>query len=454
VSELLQNIGLVLLFILIGGVFAGSEMALVSLRASQLHKLDHSGPRGARVARLAGDPNRFLSAVQVGVTLAGFFSASYGAATLAPALAPVLRSWGMSPGLAGTVAFIGITLVISYLSLVLGELAPKRLALQRSEGLALLVAGPLTLLSSLLRPVIWLLSRSTDVVVRLLGGDPGAQREEIGEEELRTLVRGHQALTPDERRIVTEALEIGDRHVGEVMLPRTAVVFLQADMPLVEAVAQCRDMPHSRYPVIGESVDDVVGFVHVRDLFDPGVQRTGRTVRSMLREVPKFPEGVRVLSALTRMRAAHTHLAVVVDEYGGTAGIVTLEDLIEELVGDIRDEYDQLEAVRDDLPPGAVQVDGLLHVDDLKDVVPDLEVPEGEYDTVGGFVMDRLARMPKVGDRVRLAGHDLTVAELDGHRVAKVLVTDSPAEPQPEQPEQPGQPEQSVEDDDVDGSTR
>jgi putative hemolysin len=339
----------------------------------------------------------------------------------------------MSPGLAGTVAFIGITLVISYLSLVLGELAPKRLALQRSEGLALLVAGPLTLLSSLLRPVIWLLSRSTDVVVRLLGGDPGAQREEIGEEELRTLVRGHQALTPDERRIVTEALEIGDRHVGEVMLPRTEVVFLQADMPLAEAVAQCRDMPHSRYPVIGESVDDVVGFVHVRDLFDPGVQRTGRTVRSMLREVPKFPEGVRVLSALTRMRAAHTHLAVVVDE------------------------YDQLEAVRDDLPPGAVQVDGLLHVDDLKDVVPDLEVPEGEYDTVGGFVMDRLARMPKVGDRVRLAGHDLTVAELDGHRVAKVLVTDSPAEPQPEQTEQSEQseqPEQSVEDDDVDGSTR
>jgi putative hemolysin len=426
VDDLLTNMALVLLFVLIGGLFAASEIALVSLRDSQIAELARRGARGARVARLAGDSNRFLSAVQVGVTLAGFFSASYGGATLAPALAPILGSWGVPEGWAGRLSFIGITLVISYLSLVLGELAPKRLALQRAEGLSLLAARPLDVLATVLRPVIWLLSRSTDVVVRLLGGDPSAQREEIGEEELRSLVRGHHALTPDERRIVSEALEVGDRLVGEVMLPRTEVDFLNAGMTVNDAVAEARTMPHSRYPVVGQSVDDVVGFVHVRDLYDATLDGSGAgtTVRDVVRDVPLLPEGVRVLSALTRMRRSGTHMAIVVDEYGGTAGIVTLEDLVEEIVGDIRDEYDpEPPAGTVDLPAGSVEVDGLMHVDDLADVVPALKVPVGSFDTVGGFVMDRLGRMPRLGDRVSTPHHEITVSGVDGHRVARVIVT-------------------------------
>jgi putative hemolysin len=435
VTDPLVNVALVLLFVLIGGAFAASEIALVSLRDSQITELRRRGGRGARVARLAGDSNRFLSAVQVGVTLAGFFSASYGGATLAPAAAPVLQSWGLPDGWADTASFIGITLAIAYLSLVLGELAPKRLALQRAEGLSLLVAGPLDVLASALRPVIWLLSRSTDVVVRALGGDPRAQREAIGEEELRSLVRGHHALTADERLIVTEALAIGDRHVGEVMLPRTEVDFLAADTTVDDAVTQVRTMPHSRYPVVGASVDDVVGFVHVRDLYDARLARAGSdmTVRDVVREVPLFPEGVRALTALTRMRRNGNHLAIVVDEYGGTAGIVTLEDLIEEIVGDIRDEYDPaLRAASPDLPPGSIEVDGLLHVDELSDHVPGLELPPGDYDTVGGFVMDQLQRMPRLGDRVSTDAHEITVTALDGHRVDRVLVA-----VQPDQGERP-----------------
>jgi putative hemolysin len=428
-SDVLTNLVLVLLFVLIGGVFAASEIALVSLRDSQIAGLARRGGRGVRVARLARDPNRFLSAVQVGVTLAGFFSASYGAATLAPALEPALRGAGLADGVSDTVAIITITLVIAYLSLVLGELAPKRLALQRAEQLALLVAPALDLLATALRPVIWLLSRSTDLVVRLLGGDPNAQREQISEEELHALVRGHHALTPVERAIVTDALEVGDRYVREVMIPRTEVAFLQADMPVEQAVAVVRTKPHSRYPVVGESVDDVVGFVHVRDLYELALAGTGGTVRQVARQVPKLPEGVRVLEALTRLRDLGAHLAVVVDEYGGTAGIVTLEDLIEELVGEIRDEYDpEVATASPDLPPGSTEVDGLLHVDDLRDAVPDLRVPEGPYDTVGGFVMDRLGRMPRVGDRVSAGGHDFTVSQLDGHRVARVVVTPTAAD--------------------------
>jgi putative hemolysin len=423
VTDILTNAALVLLFVLVGGVFSASEIALVSLRESQIQGLAQRGGRGLRVARLAANSNRFLSAVQVGVTLAGFFSASYGAATIAPRLTPVLVSWGVPEGAAGTIAFIGTTLVIAYLSLVLGELAPKRLALQRAEGLSLLVAAPLDVLASIMRPVIWLLSKSTDLVVRLLGGDPNAQREEMGEEELRSIVRGHQALTAEERRIVTEALEIGDRRVEQVMLPRTEVSFLRADTPVEDAVAECRDKPHSRYPVVADSLDDVLGFVHVRDLFDPLLHGRNVLVRDLVREVQLLPESVRVLTALTRMRATNTHLAIVVDEYGGTAGIVTLEDILEELVGEIEDEYDPRAVASANLPPGAVDVDGLLQVEDLHEHVPGVEIPDGPYETIGGFVMHRLGRMPVVGDTVSFDEHLITVSQVEGHRVARVVVT-------------------------------
>jgi putative hemolysin len=285
------------------------------------------------------------------------------------------------------------------------------------------VAAPLDVLASIMRPVIWLLSKSTDVVVRLLGGDPNAQREEMGEEELRSIVRGHQALTAEERRIVTEALEIGDRRVEQVMLPRTEVSFLRADTLVDEAVSEVRDKPHSRYPVVADSLDDIVGFVHVRDLFDPLLQGRNALVRDLVREVQLLPESVRVLTALTRMRATNTHLAIVVDEYGGTAGIVTLEDILEELVGEIRDEYDPRVVSPANLPPGAVDVDGLLQVEDIHELVPGLEIPDGPYETIGGFARRRLGRMPLVGDTVSLDEHLITVSEVDRHRVARVVVT-------------------------------
>ncbi|MDP9397368.1 MAG: hemolysin family protein [Actinomycetota bacterium] len=418
----LLNIGFVLVFILIGAVFAASETALVSLRESQARALAERGRRGKKVAQLHADPNRFLAAVQVGVTLAGFLSAAFGASTLAGDLAPILVRWGLPEGAAGLTALVVVTLIISYFSIVLSELAPKRLALQRAEGLALLVAPALDRLARFSRPLLWLLSKSSDLVVRAVGGDPSAARDTISEEELRDLVVAHQALGGEERRLIGEVFEAGERRLHEVMLPRTEVDFLDASTPVFKAARDVAAKPHSRYPVVRGSQDDVVGFVHVRDLFDPAM--AGRSVRvgELARDVLLLPGTVQILPALSEMRRQGQHLAMVLDEYGGTDGIVTLEDLMEELIGEIHDEYDVPEATTRLLRGGDVEVDGLLNSSDFAEQTG-IELPEGPYETVAGFLMHELGRVPEVGDTVTALEHTFKITELDGRRVARVLLT-------------------------------
>ncbi len=426
-NDLVVDILLVLVFILIGGVFAASEIALVSLRDGQVRAMADKGGAGARVARLTGNSNRFLSSVQIGVTLAGFFSASFGAAQIAPQVTPGLESLGLASGPASTVAFVGTTVLISYLSLVFGELVPKRLAMQSAERFSLVVATPLDWIATIMRPVIWLLGASTNLVMRLLGRDPSAQREEIGPEELRSMVAEHESLGAVEREMVVDLLTVGDRGVEEIMTPRTEVEFLDADLPVGEAQARVATLEHSRYPVRGRNDDDILGFVHVRDLINP---REGvRVIGDLVRQMPFFPTGKRVLSALTEMRALGAHIAVVVDEYGGTDGIVTLEDVVEEFVGEIHDEYDKPEP--DVRARGAVpDLSGLLGRAEVAKVL-DRELPEGPFDTLAGFVVTRLGRMPEVGDSVSWDGLTLTVAALDGRRVDRVEVRQTPDGEQP-----------------------
>jgi putative hemolysin len=421
-SGVLQSVALVLVFVLIGGFFAAAEMALVSLRDSQVRKLSERGRRGARVAKLADDPNRFLSAVQIGVTLAGFLSAAFGAATLADEATPALVELGLSEGLAQTVALVGITLAISYVSLVLGELAPKRIALQRAEGLSLLVAPFLDRLAVLSRPVIWLLSASTNMVVRFSGGDPHAGREAMSAEELRSLVAAHEAITHDERALIEEVFAAGARQLREVLVPRTEVQFLDGSTPLSKAARLAAGTPHSRFPVYRESHDDVIGFVHVRDLLDPSRAERDTPVAEFIRPVKFLPASKSVLAVLSEMRHEGHHLAIVIDEYGGTAGIVTLEDLVEELIGDIRDEYDVEDAQARRLHGGAVEVDGLLNLDGFA-AETGIELPEGPYETVAGCLIAVLGHLPEASEAVEIAGHRLTVTELDGRRVARVRVT-------------------------------
>jgi putative hemolysin len=428
VSDVWLNIVMVVAFVLIGGAFSGAEIALVSLRESQVRALaENGGRRGKAVQRLLSDPNRFLAAVQVGVTLAGFFSAAFGASTLSRPFADWLVGLGMREGLAGTLAFVLVTIGISYLSLVVGELTPKRLALQRAEGFSLLVAAPLNAIAKLSRPVIWLLSTSTNLLVRLLGGDPGASGESISQEELRDLVTAHESLSSDERRLIGEVFRAGDREVREVMTPRTEVDFLEASMTASRAAKQVSDSSHSRYPVVGRDEDDVLGFVHVRDLFLPN-HPAGRAAPGgdLVREVKRLPGTAGVLTALSEMRRENQHLAIVVDEYGGTDGIVTLEDLIEEVIGEIYDEYDEdVTDGGDERPDGPQEVDGLLNLDDFREATR-LQLPEGPYETGAGYVLAELGRLPVVGDGVEVEGRTLTVLELDGRRIARLSVSRAP----------------------------
>jgi magnesium and cobalt exporter, CNNM family len=431
-TGVILNILLILLLVLIGAIFVAAEIALVSLRDSQISQLAHRGKRGQLVAKLTSKPNLFLSAVQVGVTLSGFLAAAFGADNLSDDLTPLLERLGLSSGVAHTISLVLITIVISYVSIVVGELTAKRLALQRAEGVALALAPLVDFTARVARPAIWLLGVSTNILVRVLGGDPTISREEVTNEEIRIMVSGSTTLGDEERRIVEDVFAAGDRSLREVMVPRTEVDFLAGDMPVHRAVRELSKAPHSRYPVIGESADDIIGFVHVRDLLDPDLSSRTTPVAEVARPVLSMPDTVRVLRALSDMRRSSSHLAMVMDEYGGTAGIVTMEDLVEELVGDITDEYDVVTeaqlGVRGDLV-----IDGLTTLEDFADRTG-LVLPEGPYDTLAGCFMARLGQLPSVGDTISLelpsidpadeapAQVELRVSELDGRRAATFVV--------------------------------
>jgi putative hemolysin len=424
----------VLALILIEALFVASEIALVSLREAQVHEMAESGRRGAVVARLVRDPNRFLATVQIGVTLTALLSSAYGATTLSEDAKRALVSGGMSSGLAGFIGLVGVTMIISFITLVIGELAPKRLAMQRIETTARTVAPFVDGMSRLCRPVIWLLSVCTDLVVRVFGGDPSAAREQVSEAELRRMVADSTSLSTDERRLIDEVFGAGDRQLREVLVPRTEVIFLEATTPIPEAAAEIAQYPHSRYPVIDESADNVVGFVHVRDLLSPGASERGSQVAELTRPALFLPGTKHVLDALSEMRRDSFHLAIVVDEYGGTAGIVTLEDLVEEVIGDIRDEYDNARADVIRLRGGGLDLSGLVNLDEAAEVIG-TRLPEGPYETLAGFLIAQLGRLPRTGDEVVHDGLRFTVHSMDGRRASRVRIAaieegaDEPARP-------------------------
>jgi putative hemolysin len=428
-SHTLVNFLLVVFFVLLGGVFSGTEMALVSLREGQVRRMAKAGKRGARIAALAGNPNQFLSSAQIGVTLSGFFSAAYGASTIAPDVEPLLQAVGFGPA-AEPVSFIGVTLLVAYLSLVLGELVPKRLALQSAVGFTKIMGPPLSVFSQIMRPAVWLLSVSTNAVVRLFGGDPHAKRESISSEELWDMVAQSDMLEEDSRSILTDVFGAGNRSLQEVMRPRTEVTFVDGALTIAAARHMLRDRPNSRYPVIDRTPDNVLGFIHIRDLMPRDDRDDESMVRDIAREILPLPGTNRVLPSLSRMRRLGQHIALVVDEYGGTDGIVTLEDLVEELVGEIYDEYDTGTDAEDHVSVGngSVEVDGGLILQEFESV-SGISLPDGHYETVAGFVMDRLGRLARTGDQVEISGHVLTVTAMDRLRIARIRVTAADGQP-------------------------
>jgi len=424
-AALFADLAIIAGLILLAALFVAAEIALISLRESQIRQMVARGKRGARVAALAENPNRFLAAAQVGVTVCGFLSAALGAEKLGGYVIPWLEERGLSAGWSNTLSILGVTLVIAYFSLVFGELVPKRLALFRAEEISMASAGIIDVIAKIFRPIIWLLSKSTDFVVRAFGVDPKEQRSQMSEEELLDLVAGHAALTAEERDIVEEVFNASERQVHEVMVPRTEVDFMDASLTVGKAIELAVDKAHSRYPVARGSSDEVVGFIHVRDLLDTSLASKGTKIVELARNIMYLPGTKGILPALTEMRMQGQHLAIVLDEYGGTDGIVTLEDLVEVLVGDIRDEYDDHESeISHEERTGDFEVDGLISIEELLEQTK-LDIPEGPYETASGFVMHFLGRIPREHDVVSINGIRITVLSMEGKRAGRLLISQS-----------------------------
>ncbi|CAB4530432.1 unannotated protein [freshwater metagenome] len=422
-GSLFSAIALVVCLIVIGGLFVAAEIALISLRESQIKQLASRGKAGQRVAAIASNPNRLLAALQVGVTVTGFLSAALGAEKLGVYVIPWLEELGLAHKSASTTSLVGVTLIIAYFSLVFGELVPKRLALYRTEKIALASAGIVGVLTNLFRPIIWVLSHSTNLVLRIFGIDPKEQRAQISEEELLDLVAGHAALTDEERDIVEEVFNASERQVHEVMVPRTEVDFMDASLTVGKAIALAIEKAHSRYPVVRGSSDEVIGFIHVRDLLDTSLANSNAKIQELARNIMYLPGTKGILPALTEMRKQRQHLAIVLDEYGGTDGIVTLEDLVETLVGDIRDEYDTDETeVSQESRTGDFEIDGLISLEDLSEQTG-IDLPEGPYETASGFVMHYLGRIPVENDIVGVNGVRITVLSMEGKRAGRLLIS-------------------------------
>ena len=419
-NESLLQLGLVAVLVILNAGFAGSEIALLSLREGQLGRLEQQNERGKILARLARDPNQFLSTIQVGITLAGFLASATAAVALAE---PLVEPLGFLGAAAEPVAIALITLALTFVTLVFGELAPKRVAMQRAEGWALRAARPLDTIARLARPVIWLLGASTDLVVRMMGGDPSRRREDVTEEELRDLVASQTAFSAEQRTIISGAFEIGHRTLREILVPRGDVKVLDADQPATDGVRQLIALGHSRAPVVQGDLDDVVGVVHLREL----VGAAG-TVREHARAAVALPESVGIIDALRTMQAERQQLAVIVNEYGGGEGIVTVEDLIEEVVGEIYDETDRdvLTAVRH--PDGSLLIPGRFPVHDLVDL--GVDVPAGDYATVAGLVLSHLGHIPeRPGETVDVGRWSLEVVEIRDRAIVRVRLRRSDAGP-------------------------
>ena len=420
--ELLKSIAIVLGLIGLGAFFVAAEIALISLRDSQVKQISLRGKRGAKVAFLTKNPNRFLAAVQIGVTLCGFLSAALGAEQLGKYVIPELVAAGISESTSEVISLVGITLVIAYISLVFGELVPKRVALFKAEPIALASSTIIDLVAKLFAPIIWLLSHSTNLIVRIFGIDAKTIKEQISEAELMDLLSGHSDLTEEERDIVEEVFNASDRMIHEVMVPRTEVDFLDASLPISQARKIAVDLAHSRYPVIRGTSDEVIGFLHVRDLLNPKLDDSEITIIELVRSIQFLPGTKGVLPALTEMRSKRQHIAIVLDEYGGTDGIVTLENLVECLIGEIHDEYDSHEGDVEIQPrTGDIEIDGLISLEELQETAG-ITLPEGPYETVSGFIMHFLGRIAVEHDVIRVNGARFTILSMNGKRVGQILI--------------------------------
>jgi putative hemolysin len=435
---LILDLAIVFGLILLGGFFAASEIALITVKRHRLAQLVGEGSRGAQIAqRLTRDPSRFLATIQIAITFLGFLASAVGAVALSGGLANLIALVPFLEEPAGEIAFVLITLLVALASIVIGELVPKTLALTFAERFAIIVARPIGWLDTGMRPVVWFVSSLSNVLVRALGGRDTPQAGYLSTEELKMLVEtGTQegGIEEDEKEMIHGVIELAEKKVHEVMIPRIGIRAVEVNDALDDVLDVIVRAGHSRLPVYEESLDNIVGILYAKDLL-PLLKRNGEgpspriDLRSLVRPPVYVPETKAVDELLHEMQVAKRHIAIVVDEYGGTAGLITLEDVVEEIVGEIQDEYDTEESLIEPIPDDGetrYRLDGRVSMDDLRDLfdLPDQEEEDEEaYDTVGGFVVHRVGSIPLRGTVVPFRDVQLTVEVAEPRRVAKVIAS-------------------------------
>jgi len=406
--------------ILLNAFFVAAEYGLVTARRTSIVELQHQGDRRARdVLRITSDPPRFIAAMQLGVTLT---SLGIGA------LGEVALSRLFDRAISTVLAVIFAYLILTFLHVVIGELVPKGIALGHSEGTALFVSAPVRFFFIVMRPVVWFLEAATELVLKWLGlKPPGADDDVLSEAELRMLVsRSTEGgeIEQQEQEMLYKVFDFADKEAKDVMVPRPEVVALSIDLPPEQCLEAVMDSPYTRYPVYRESLDNVVGILHVRDLFralrDRGMHEV--KVEDIIRPAHIVPETKELAALLAEFRRANQHMAIVVDEYGDMEGIVTLEDLLEEIVGDIEDEFDLPDESIEQIDEDTVIIDGTFPIDDFNERFK-TEMPDEDYHTMAGFVFGLLGRQPEAGDTINHDGMRFDVLEIEGSRILKIAVT-------------------------------
>jgi len=420
------EIAIVVALTLLNGVFSMSELAVVSSRKARLQTMADNGDRGARAAlRLIEDPGRFLSTVQIGITLVGVVAGAYGGATLGDRFGdwldtvPALTGYGQAIGVAT------VLVAITYLSIVLGELIPKRIALKNPERVASLVARPMRTLSRIAAPMAWLLGASTDVALRLLGLH-GEREETVTEEEVRSMIsEGTQAgvFAPEEKEMIDGVLRLADRSVRSIMTPRPDVVWLDIDDPQDLVLNEIKTGGHSRYPVCRGELDELVGVVHTRDLLDDAVHGRAFSLAASAAKPLVVHDGTPILKLLDLMKTSGHHMAVVVDEYGSIEGLVTITDIVETIAGDLPEAGEEPEVAAVRRADGSWLIEGWMPVDEFEDTVGIRGLRgDGDFHTVAGFVLHRLGHLPQAGEAFEHDGMRFEVVDMDGRRIDKLLV--------------------------------
>ncbi len=432
------GIGLEVIFIFLlliaNGLFSMSEMAVVSARKARLQKRAEDGEKGARAALdLAENPGTFLSTVQVGITLVGILAGAFGGASISEKIAPMLKAYPQIEPYADNLSFGLVVLVITYLSLVIGELIPKRLALHSPESIATRMAPPMKWISMVTSPLVRILEASTNGVLRLFGLRE-SDEPPVTEDEIKVLIEQgiHAGVFEEaERDLIDRTFHLGDRRVSELMVPRPDVVFLDLDDPLDVIKEMIRNNRYSRYPVIRGTSDNIIGIVRAKDLLAEELAQSPFDLNARLAPPLYFPDSMPAFKAIERFKASRRHMAIIIDEHGGIEGVLTVNDILDALVGDIPSMDEQEERPVVQREDGSYLLDGSLPVHDIKKTLDLKHLPheeDGAYQTLGGFVMTRLGRLPGVGDCMEYAGWKFEVVDMDRRRVDKVMVSKLPSE--------------------------